>query len=33
MNWVKEGGQWVAKTMHFSAANFGDVTVTQPTDF
>jgi len=28
MNWVNEDGKWVAKTMHFSAASFGDVTVT-----
>jgi hypothetical protein len=33
MNWVKESGKWVAKTMHFSAASFGDVTVTQASDF
>jgi len=33
MNWVKEGGNWVAKTMHFSPAKFGDVTVTQASDF
>ena len=33
MNWVKEGGNWVAKTMHFSSAEFGDVTVTQASDF
>ena len=33
MNWVKEGGSWVAKTMHFSSAEFGDVTVTQASDF
>jgi hypothetical protein len=33
MNWVNEDGKWVAKTMHFSAASFGDVTVTQASDF
>ena len=33
MNWVKESGKWVAKTMHFSAASFGDVTVTSASDF
>ena len=33
MNWVKEDGNWVAKTMHFSSAEFGDVTVTQASDF
>ena len=33
MNWVNEDGKWVAKTMHFSAASFGEVTVTQASDF
>ncbi len=33
MNWVKESGKWVAKSMHFSSAQFGDVTVTQASDF
>ena len=28
-----DGGKWVAKTMHFSAASFGEVTVTQASDF
>ena len=33
MNWVKEGQNWVVKSQHFSSAEFGDVTVTQSSDF
>ncbi len=31
--WVLEGENWVAKTMHFSSANYGGVHQTQATDF
>ena len=33
MNWVKEGGKWVVKSQHYSAANYGGVHQTQAADF
>ena len=33
MNWVKESGNWVAKTQHYSSASYGGVHVTQSSDF
>ncbi len=33
MNWVKEGGNWVAKTQHYSPASYGGVHVPQASDF
>ena len=33
MNWVKEAGDWVVKSQHYSAANYGGVHLTQPADF
>ena len=33
MNWVKEGGEWVVKSQHYSAANYGGVHQTQAADF
>ena len=33
MNWVKEGGNWVAKTQHYSPASYGGVHVSQASDF
>ena len=31
--WVNEDGQWLTRSWHFSPANYGDVHVTQPSDF
>ena len=31
--WVNEDGKWLTRSMHFSPANYGDVHVTQPSDF
>ena len=33
MNWVKEGGEWVVKSQHYSGANYGGVHQTQAADF
>ena len=33
MNWIKEGGNWVAKTQHYSPASYGGVHVPQASDF
>ena len=33
MNWVKEGGKWVVKSQHYSAANYGGVHQTQAAGF
>lgn len=33
MNWVNEGGNWVAKTQHYSPASYGGVHVPQASDF
>ena len=31
--WVNEDGKWLTRSWHFSPANYGDVHVTQPSDF
>ena len=33
MNWVKEDGNWVVKSQHYSPANYGGVHQTQAADF
>ena len=33
MNWIKENGNWVVKSQHYSPANYGGVHVTQAVDF
>ena len=33
MNWVKEDGNWVIKSQHYSPANYGGVHQTQAADF
>lgn len=33
MNWVHENGNWVVKSQHYSAANYGGVHQTQAADF
>ena len=33
MNWVKEDGNWVLKTAHYSSASYGGVHRTQASDF
>jgi len=33
MNWIKEGGNWVVKSQHYSPANYGGVHQTQAADF
>ena len=33
MNWIKEDGNWVMRTAHYSPANFGGVYKAQASDF
>lgn len=33
MNWIKEDGNWVVKSQHYSPANYGGVHITQAADF
>ena len=33
MNWVRENGNWVVKSQHYSGANYGGVHKTQAADF
>ena len=33
MNWIKEDGNWVVKSQHYSPANYGGVHKTQAADF
>jgi hypothetical protein len=33
MNWVKEDGNWVLKSGHYSPASYGGVHKTQASDF
>ena len=33
MNWIKEGGNWVLSSAHYSPASYGGVHKTQASDF
>jgi len=33
MTWVKENGNWVTRTQHYSAAAYGGVHISQASDF